>query len=172
MSEESKQTRISRRNAIGLFGATVSGAAAGPLVLGAGTAEAVPAKSEVTGLTTGSATTPVQGLHLTFGADPRSQMVVSWVTDAAVKNPRVVYGTLSGGFGSTAHATTKTYVDGASGRAVWVHHALISKLKADTDYLYAAQHDGATPTPAPSTRRRPAELRSPSPASATRARPV
>ncbi|MDX2647796.1 hypothetical protein PV341_30350 [Streptomyces sp. PA03-1a] len=58
MSKEPKQTRISRRNALGLFGATVSGAAAGPLVLGAGTAEAVPAKSEVTGLTTGSATTP------------------------------------------------------------------------------------------------------------------
>ncbi|MFI2297779.1 purple acid phosphatase family protein [Actinacidiphila glaucinigra] len=145
MSEEPKHTRISRRNALGLFGATVSGAAAGPLVLGAGTAEAVPATSEVTGLTTGSATTPVQGLHLTFGADPRSQMVVSWVTDAAVRNPRVVYGTLSGGFGSTAHATTKTYVDGTSGRTVWVHHALLSKLKADTDYLYAAQHDGATP---------------------------
>ncbi|MEU0036344.1 hypothetical protein, partial [Streptomyces sp. NPDC006333] len=29
MSEEPKQTRISRRNALGLFGATVSGAAAG-----------------------------------------------------------------------------------------------------------------------------------------------
>ena len=53
MSEESKQTRISRRNALGLFGATVSGAAAGPLVLGAANAEAAPAKSDVTGLTTG-----------------------------------------------------------------------------------------------------------------------
>ncbi|GAA0408201.1 metallophosphoesterase family protein [Microbispora corallina] len=147
MSEERKQTRISRRNALGVFGAAASGVAAGPMLLGAraAEAEAYPASSEVRSLRNGSGSTPVQGLHLQFGGDPRSQMVVSWITDEEVKNPRVVYGTLNGGFGSTASAVTKSYTDGHSGKTVWAHHALLSKLKSDTDYLYAAQHDGAMP---------------------------
>ncbi|HEY0246939.1 MAG TPA: metallophosphoesterase family protein [Gryllotalpicola sp.] len=147
--EEQKQTRISRRNAIGLFGAAASGAAAGAapalLGLGIGPAEASPTHAYLAGLAKGAATTPVQGLHLTFGADPRSQMVVSWISDEEVKHPRVVYGTMNGSFGSLAEATTKSYVDGNSGKTVWAHHALLSRLKSDTDYVYAAQHDGAMP---------------------------
>jgi hypothetical protein len=94
---------------------------------------------------TGSATTPVQGLHLTFGADPAHEMVVSWLTDTAVRRPRVTYGTLRGGFGSVVTAESETYVDGKSGRTVHVHHARLDRLHPGTDYLYAAQHDGSTP---------------------------
>jgi Calcineurin-like phosphoesterase/Purple acid Phosphatase, N-terminal domain len=72
-------------------------------------------------------------------------MVVSWITATAVTHPRVLYGTLSGGFGSLVNATTRTYVDGTSRRTVYVQHALLTGLTANTNYVYAAQHDGSTP---------------------------
>ena len=72
-------------------------------------------------------------------------MVASWITDGAVRRPRVVWGTLDGGYGRSAEAETRTYVDGASGRTVYVHHALTEGLRPDTEYLYAVQHDGAAP---------------------------
>ncbi|MEU4668019.1 metallophosphoesterase family protein [Amycolatopsis sp. NPDC023774] len=138
MSETSKHT-VSRRGALGLLGA----GAAVPL-LGTGVAAAAP-QSAAFVPQVGSGTTPVQGLHLTFGRDPARQMVVSWITEASVRKPRVLYGTLDGGFGAVAQADTRTYVDGTSGRTVWVHHAMLDRLRPGTEYIYAAQHDGATP---------------------------
>ena len=41
------------------------------------------------------ATTPVAGLHLQFGADASSEMLVSWHTLQAVRHPRVMLGRLS-----------------------------------------------------------------------------
>ncbi|MBN9739759.1 hypothetical protein DMP23_01360 [Amycolatopsis sp. A1MSW2902] len=126
---------VSRRGALGLMGAS----AAVPL-LGTGTAAAAPLMP-----TPGGGATPVQGLHLTFGRDPARQMVVSWLTDGPVGRPRVRYGTIDDGFGSSAPAVTRTYLDGASNRTVWVHHAEINRLCPNTEYLYVAQHDGGTP---------------------------
>lgn len=133
------QLSVNRRTALGLLSATGAGAAAGPL-LGMQVATAAGVAP-----VTGSGATPVQGLHLQFGPDPARQMVVSWITEGSVKRPRVVYGTLEGGFGGLAEADTTTYVDGTSGRTVWVHHAMLDRLRPGTDYIYAAQHDGATP---------------------------
>ena len=69
---------------------------------------------------------PVQGLHLTFGRDPSRQMVASWLTDGhvqqAARRLRLVRRRLRL---QSAQAETRTYVDGASGRTVYVHHALI-----------------------------------------------
>src|ERR1700745_2445134 len=39
-------------------------------------------------------TPPVAGLHLQFGADASSEMVVSWHTLHSVRNPRVMLGSL------------------------------------------------------------------------------
>nr|WP_279579429.1 metallophosphoesterase family protein [Fodinicola feengrottensis] len=139
MPEASKQT-VTRRGALGLLGAVGTGAAAAPL-LGATPASASPAFVP----SVGNGATPVQGLHLTFGANPARQMVASWITEGSVRRPRVVYGTLDGGFGCVAQADTRTYVDGTSGRTVWIHHAELDRLRPGTDYIYAVQHDGATP---------------------------
>lgn len=128
---------LSRRGALGLLGA----AGATPL-LGATPAAAA---STTFAPTVGGGATPVQGLHLTFGADPARQMVASWITDGPVKHPRVLFGTPKGGFGSQVNAETRTYVDGTSGRTVYVHHAELNRLSPNTDYIYAVQHDGATP---------------------------
>ncbi|MEU6317902.1 fibronectin type III domain-containing protein [Streptomyces sp. NPDC047009] len=52
---------------------------------------------------------------------------------------------LEHGLGNSAEAQTRTYVDGKSGRTVYVHHASLSRLKPGTDYIYLAAHEGATP---------------------------
>ena len=138
---------LSRRHALGLLGTAGAGAAAIPL-LGAGPA-AASTQFSAPGISltpTSSGAPPVQGLHLTFGADPSTQMVVSWITDGPVNKPRVMHGTLEDGFGGGGvNAETRTYVDGASGRTVYVHHALLKHLEPGTDYVYLVSHEGATP---------------------------
>ncbi|WP_239094662.1 fibronectin type III domain-containing protein [Planotetraspora silvatica] len=144
--DEEKPNGLSRRSALGLLGSFGAGAASIPML------SATPAAAEtgfdapafISTPDTGGAS-PVQGLHLTFGADPSTQMVVSWITDGRVKRPRVMYGTLEHGFGSHADATTLTYVDGKSGRTVYVHHAQLNRLKPGTEYVYMVSHDGAAP---------------------------
>ncbi len=156
MQDESSQPestgRVTRRTAIGLLGGAGAAAVAVPL-LGTGVADAAttPAATASSASTAfkvtpdGAGAPPVQGLHLTFGADPTSQMIVSWITDGPVNKPKVIYGKFEHGFGDTVSAQSTTYVDGKSGRTVYVHHARLNKLKDDTDYIYAAQHDGAHP---------------------------
>jgi 3',5'-cyclic AMP phosphodiesterase CpdA len=87
----------------------------------------------------------VAGLHLQFGADAATEIVVSWHTAEAVRSPRVMFGTPQGGFGSTVTAETRTYRDALSGREVRVNHARLTNLMPDTDYVYAAVHDGTAP---------------------------
>ena len=87
----------------------------------------------------------VGGLHLQFGADASTEVVVSWHSTVAVGNPRVMWGTPSGGFGHTVQAETRTYRDAKSTTEVRVHHVRLRNLAPDTDYVYAAVHDGASP---------------------------
>lgn len=145
---------LARRHALGLLGTAGAGAVAVPL-LGAGTASAATGTSAAMAATAAApafnptpdtaGAPPVQGLHLTFGADPATQMTVTWLTDGPVKRPRVLYGTLEHGFGSGVDARTRTYTDGKSGRTVYVHHAALGRLKPGTDYHYLVSHEGATP---------------------------
>lgn len=93
----------------------------------------------------GLGTPPAEGLHLTFGADTAREMIVSWVTRAAVRRPRVVVGTAQDGPGRTVAAYTRVYRDGLSGQAVYAHHATLDRLRPDTEYTYTALHDGGRP---------------------------
>ncbi|ORV91626.1 hypothetical protein AWC11_10740 [Mycobacterium interjectum] len=86
---------------------------------------------------------PVTGLHLQFGKNAATEVVVSWHTTEAVRNPRVMLGTPDSGFGRTVQAETRTYRDAKSGIEVRVNHARLTGLAPDSDYLYAAVHDGA-----------------------------
>ncbi|MCW2649592.1 MAG: hypothetical protein JWR32_568 [Mycobacterium sp.] len=88
---------------------------------------------------------PVAGLHLQFGANASTDVVVSWYTTTGVHNPRVMVGTPNDGFWHTVTADTRTYRDAFSGTEVLVNHARIGGLTADSDYIYAAVHDGASP---------------------------
>src|SRR5579871_5729917 len=91
------------------------------------------------------ATPPVAGLHLQFGADASSEMVVSWHTLQPVQNPKVVLGNLDGKLEQTVEAKATSYIDAKSNQHVYAYHAKLSGLKPNADYLYGAMHDGAVP---------------------------
>lgn len=88
---------------------------------------------------------PVHGLHLQFGRNASTDVVVSWHTTDAVRNPRVMWGSPTSGFGQVVAAETRTYRDAKSNTEVRVNHARVSGLNPDTDYVYAAVHDGTDP---------------------------
>jgi 3',5'-cyclic AMP phosphodiesterase CpdA len=87
---------------------------------------------------------PVRGLHLQFGKNAATEVVVSWHTTEAVGNPRVMVGTSTSNFGLVVPAQTRTYRDAKSKTEVRVNHAVLGNLTPDTDYVYAAVHDGTT----------------------------
>src|ERR1700760_3775340 len=80
-------------------------------------------------------TPPVTGLHLQFGADASSEMVVSWHSLQPVQQPRVLLGRPDGRLEKTVAARETSYVDAKSGQTVHAWHARIEGLKADTAYL-------------------------------------
>ena len=88
---------------------------------------------------------PVAGIHLQFGSDAATSVVVSWHTTGPVSNPRIMLGTPTGGLGRTIAARAVTYRDAKSGSEVRAYHAAVDGLLPDTEYIYAAVHDGATP---------------------------
>jgi 3',5'-cyclic AMP phosphodiesterase CpdA len=90
-------------------------------------------------------TPPVAGLHLQFGSDASSEVVVSWHTLQTVQNPRVLLGLLDGKLEQTVVAKAVSYTDAKANKVVYAYHAKISGLKPDTAYLYSAMHDGAKP---------------------------
>lgn len=143
---------ISRRS---LFGASAGAAVAG-LAVGAGATAALQGNTKSAGeiwprsaeLVVGAnrAGAPqVSGLHLQFGSDAAREAVISWHTVGSVSKPVVRYGTAAQGFGTTVAAETRTYRDAKSGIEIQAHHARLTGLSPDTDYIYAAGHDGASP---------------------------
>jgi 3',5'-cyclic AMP phosphodiesterase CpdA len=132
---------LSRRKllaAAGLGGAAVVAAS----LLGDADAKGAPLSSEAPDA---MATPPLAGLHLQFGADASSEMVVSWHTLQSVKNPKVVLGHLDGKLEQTVKAMETSYLDAKSGQRVYAYHAKLTGLQPDLAYLYGAMHDGAEP---------------------------
>jgi hypothetical protein len=128
--------QLSRRKLLAAAGLIGGAAAAGAL------AETTSAEAASPDL---AATPPVAGLHLQFGADASTEMVVSWHSLQPVRRPRVLLGHLEGRLEQVAEADTVSYADAKSGQVVHAHHARITGLRPDTSYLYAALHDGAAP---------------------------
>ena len=135
---------VSRRNALIALGAS-GVAATGATLLSGSPAEASAASPLLLGKPERLGAPPVEGLHLTFGPDPATQMVVSWTTHSSVRRPRVSFGTLDGGHGRVVEADTTTYVDGVSKQEIYAHHATLTGLKPGAYYTYAALHDGGRP---------------------------
>jgi hypothetical protein len=132
---------LSRRKLLAAAGIS-GGAAAAVSLIGTGEADAAPAARLSFDPV---ATPPVAGLHLQFGADASSEMVVSWHTLQAVRRPRVLLGRLDGKLEQTIGAEGISYTDPKSGQVVYVYHAKLGRLHADSGYLYGALHDGAEP---------------------------
>jgi 3',5'-cyclic AMP phosphodiesterase CpdA len=137
-SDNEGNFELSRRSLLAAAGMTVAAA----LLVGTGEAEAAPADRRSSDQVTAP---PVHGLHLQFGADASSEMVVSWHTLQSVRRPRVVLGRLDGKLERTADAVQTGYTDAKSGQVVYAYHAGLRGLQPGSAYLYAALHDGAEP---------------------------
>jgi hypothetical protein len=131
MTESMERTGVSRRSFIGGVGVTVGGLviASGPVLWQQA------AKAD---------TVTAEQVHLTFGEDPASEVVVSWVTPTSVSNPKVIVGTTSDGFGRIIAAETRTYTDSNNSVETITQHARIQGLRPDTDYVYKIVSDGET----------------------------
>src|SRR6516225_12116997 len=132
---------LSRRKLLVAAGVAGAAVAATPLI-GTGVAQTPPSSRRSSDPV---ATPPVAGLHLQFGADASSEMVVSWHTLQSVRNPRVVLGHLDGALERVVEAKETSYTDAKSGQVVYAYHAKIERLQPDSPYLYGASHDGAEP---------------------------
>ncbi len=115
------------------------GAAVAASVIGTGAALPAPPSTDPQTIP------PVAGLHLQFGADAASEMVVSWHTLQSVRNPRVMLGALDGTLDRVVAAQETSYTDAKSGQVVYAYHAKIGQLRANSAYLYGASHEGAAP---------------------------
>src|SRR6202051_1220435 len=127
---------ISRRKLLAAAGIGGGAAVAPSLIgtgpIGTGAASAAPAARSPDPV----ATPPVAGLHLQFGADASSEMVVSWHTLQPVRHGRVMLGRLDGPLERTVEAKAISYTDAKSGQVVYAYHAEISRLRPDSSYLY------------------------------------
>jgi hypothetical protein len=118
---------LSRRAFFRRVGATGLAAAATPLV----------------GALKASAATPdgtPEQIHLTWGNDPSSTVVVSWASAAQAINPRVLYGTVTTKE-KTVHAIQRTYTDGLNGETVFTYHARLHGLSPGTTFQYSVTAD-------------------------------
>ncbi|CAB3797657.1 hypothetical protein LMG28688_04572 [Paraburkholderia caffeinitolerans] len=121
---------VSRRGFLKLAGASGFASAAGAAATLAGVAKANAATPDGT---------PEQ-IHLTWGADPASEVVVSWASLAAATHPRVTYAT-DRGRREVVNAVQRTYTDGLTGVVVFTYHARLSGLHAGTTYRYEVTAD-------------------------------
>jgi hypothetical protein len=134
------ELEFSRRKLLAAAGLG-GGALVAASLIGGGEAVAVPGPPS----SPDPATPPVAGLHLQFGSDASSEVVVSWHTLQPVRNPRVLLGHLDGKLEQTVQARPTSYTDAKANKVVNAYHAKIGGLKPDTSYLYSAVHDGAKP---------------------------
>ena len=123
---------LSRRKLLAAAG-IAGGAVVAASLIGTGAALGAPAAPPSPDLLT---TPPVAGLHLQFGADASSEMVVSWHTLQSVRNPRVILGSLEGKLDRIVAAKETSYTDAKSDQVVYAYHAKIGQLRADSAYLY------------------------------------
>ena len=136
--DDEHRFELSRRKLLAAAGAAVVATS----LTGSAEAEAAPAEPRPHDV---PATPSVAGLHLQFGADASSEMVVSWHTLQPVRRPRVLLGRLDGILERTVTAVETSYTDAKSGQTVHAYHARLHGLAPSSPYLYAALHDGAEP---------------------------
>ncbi|MFG1667325.1 purple acid phosphatase family protein [Streptomyces sp. Y7] len=144
------RTKLTRRRTL-----VTAGAVAGGLLTGcsgsdkpAGTAGTRPSPSVSTKVP-GSAVAPF-GRHLAFGADPKSQMRISWQVPAAVRKPFVRIGLRPDDLSRRIDAEIRDlYTPELQGiRAAleqYYVHAALDSLRPGTTYYYGVGHDGFDP---------------------------
>ncbi|HEY7175349.1 MAG TPA: metallophosphoesterase, partial [Micromonosporaceae bacterium] len=142
-------SHMSRRGLLAATGAVGAGVAVSPLLAGTTSAASPtngPTVDAIGGPVGDPTLTPaVNGLHLQFGADASSEVIVSWHTLQPVRGARVLLGGSDGHYSHSVAAAAVSYTDGKSGQVVYALHARLSDLHPARDYVYLAVHDGAQP---------------------------
>ncbi|MFF3848340.1 purple acid phosphatase family protein [Streptomyces sp. NPDC002328] len=154
---DTRRTGPSRRRALATAGAVAGGAVAGGAVAGGlltGCSSAAdasrPGRSPSSaGHVPGSAVVPF-GRHLSFGADPRTRMRISWQVPAAARRPYIRLGARPDALGGKVAAEVRAlHTPGVEGvrRAVeqYYVHAALDELLPGTTYYYGVGHDGFDP---------------------------
>ncbi|MFE6332866.1 purple acid phosphatase family protein [Streptomyces sp. NPDC057798] len=148
---EYARTRLTRRRALVTAGAVAGGVLTGCSGTGT-TASPAPSRSATTQVS-GSAVTPF-GRHLAFGADPRTQMRVSWQVPAAVRKPYVRVGARPDELGRKVAAEIRAlHTPGVEGVRLALEqyyvHAALDDLLPGTAYYYGVGHEGFDPAAPP-----------------------
>ncbi|MGW0579661.1 fibronectin type III domain-containing protein, partial [Streptomyces sp. NPDC002920] len=130
------RTRLTRRRTLVTAGAV----AAGGLLTGCGGDSPAPRTStSPTPSATGNSSVTPFGRHLAFGADPRTQMRISWQVPAAVRTPYVRIGTRPDDLGGKVRAEVRDLhtpgIDGVRGALDQYYvHAAVADLLPGTTY--------------------------------------
>ncbi|WP_405822551.1 metallophosphoesterase family protein [Streptomyces sp. NBC_01390] len=137
------RTRLTRRRALVTAGAL----AGGGLLTGcsSSTGTASPATSKVPG----AAVVPF-GRHLAFGADPKTQMRISWQVPFAVRKPYVRVGPTPGDLSRRIEAELRPlHTPGVTGVRLdldqYYLHAALDGLRPGTTYYYGVGHEDFDP---------------------------
>lgn len=121
---------LSRRQV--LAGAGSTGLLAAAAGAGAGTAQAATTRLGRSRLSGDG--TPEQ-IHLTWGEEPTTSVVVSWASPDRAVRPRVRIGKRVIG------ARQRQYTDGLNGETVWTYHAFVGGLRPGATYAYVVTAD-------------------------------
>jgi hypothetical protein len=128
---QAPRVRMSRRQVIAAAGGTgVLAATASPARAVAGTARMRKARAPASG----GAGTPEQ-IHLTWGDNPATSVVVSWASPGPAARPRVRIGQ------RVVRAEARQYTDGLNGETVWTYHARVGGLRPGATYAYVVTSD-------------------------------
>jgi hypothetical protein len=147
------RTKLTRRRTLVTAGAVAGGlltGCSGPTGTAGPTRTATPTHvPSPTAEAPGRTVTPF-GRHLSFGADPRTRMRISWQVPAAVRRPYVRFGTRPDELGGKVEAEVRAlHTPGVEGvrRAVeqYYVHAALDDLLPGTTYYYGVGHDGYDP---------------------------
>jgi hypothetical protein len=145
------RTELTRRRTLVTAGAVAGGLLTGCAGSADGTATRSPAPA--TDKAPGSLVTPF-GRHLAFGADPKTQMRVSWQVPLAVRKPYVRVGLrpddLDRGIAAEVRPLHTPEVKGVHAAVEQYYvHAALNGLRPGTTYYYGVGHEGFDPVSAP-----------------------
>ncbi|MFJ6740075.1 purple acid phosphatase family protein [Streptomyces sp. NPDC091279] len=148
------RTRLVRRRTLVTAGAVAGGLLAGGCATPGTKGRAGPsAPASVSGAVHGSVVAPF-GRHLAFGADPKTQLRVSWQVPLAVRKPFVRVGLKPDALDRRVdaeirdlHTPALTGVRPAFEQ--YYVHAALDGLRPGTTYYYGVGHDGFDPAAAP-----------------------
>ncbi|MFJ5030989.1 purple acid phosphatase family protein [Streptomyces sp. NPDC088560] len=153
------RARFSRRNLIRGGAVTLGAVTGGAYVTGATAQAAVPtlgvpptqwgSTAPATEHVDGALVAPF-GRHLAYGADPRTEMTVSWQVPVAVKKPFIRIGARPWDLSRRIDAEVRTLYTpagvGASGdHTQYYLHARLTHLRPGKTYYYGVGHEGFDP---------------------------